>query len=115
MDQAGLQPKEDLMRTDGNSCFRATLTGVLMVAGMVALPMAVRSEETSTTPSSTTVVPVRLHERHPNIRKAIKKLEVAKEDLQRAPHDFGGHRLNAVHAIDQALAELQLALQFDTE
>jgi hypothetical protein len=52
-------------------------------------------------------------ERHPEIRKAITALEHAKTDLQRANHDFGGHRAEALAACDKAIEQLRLALQYD--
>ena len=52
-------------------------------------------------------------EQHPRIRAAIKQLEEAKKELQAAPHDFGGHRADAVQAVDKALEQLRLALQYD--
>lgn len=53
------------------------------------------------------------HERHPEIHKAINKLKAAKEDLEKAAHDYAGHRVKAIQAIDQALEELRLALASD--
>lgn len=53
------------------------------------------------------------HERHPAIRSAIHALEKAKEDLQKANHDFGGHREAALKSCDDAIAQLKLALQYD--
>ena len=52
-------------------------------------------------------------EQHPRIRAAIKELQEAKKELQAAPHDFGGHRADAVQAVDKALEQLRLALQYD--
>jgi hypothetical protein len=53
-------------------------------------------------------------EQHPVIRAAIKDLERAKGGLQnRADNDFGGHRIKAIEAIDKALQELNLALEFE--
>ncbi len=52
------------------------------------------------------------NERHPQIRAAIKSLERAKNDLQRASHDFGGHR-EALEACNNAIEKLKLALQYD--
>jgi hypothetical protein len=40
-------------------------------------------------------------------------LEAAKHDLQRADHDFGGHRKQALEDCDKAIAQLKLALQYD--
>jgi hypothetical protein len=52
-------------------------------------------------------------EPHPEIRKAIAALERAKSDMQRASHDFGGHRADALAACDKAIEQLRLALQYD--
>ena len=52
-------------------------------------------------------------EPHPRIRAAIRELEAAKKELQEAPHDFGGHRADAVQAVDKAIEQLRLALQYD--
>jgi hypothetical protein len=49
---------------------------------------------------------------HPRIVAAIKALTAAKDELQAAPRDFGGHRADAVKAIDAAIQQLNLALQF---
>lgn len=52
-------------------------------------------------------------ERHPKIRQAIHALEQAKDDLQHADHDFGGHRVEAIQSIDRAIEQLRTALKFD--
>lgn len=53
------------------------------------------------------------NEAHPRIHAAIKELQEAKAELQAAPHDFGGHRADAVMAVDKAIEQLRLALQYD--
>jgi hypothetical protein len=53
------------------------------------------------------------NEQHPRIHAAIKELQAAKAELQKAPHDFGGHRADAVQAVDKAIEQLRLALQYD--
>lgn len=53
------------------------------------------------------------NERHPHIRAAIRELQEAKHELQTASHDFGGHREDAVKACDEAIRQLQQALQYD--
>ena len=52
-------------------------------------------------------------ERHPNIRRAMNALRAARNDLEHADHDFGGHRVEAIEAIDRAMQQLALALRFD--
>jgi hypothetical protein len=52
-------------------------------------------------------------EPHPHIRSAITELVSARAELKNAAHDFGGHRVEAIRAIDGALKQLRLAQQFD--
>jgi len=52
-------------------------------------------------------------ERHPAIRAAINALEKAKVDLEHAAHDFGGHRAEALKAVDYAIKQLREALEYD--
>ena len=53
------------------------------------------------------------HQRRPRIQSALRALYDAREDLQNAAHTFGGHRVNAIRAIDAAIAQLKLALKYD--
>lgn len=53
------------------------------------------------------------NEHHPHIRSAIHELQEAKHELQIAAHDFGGHRVEALRACEEAIHQLQLALQYD--
>jgi hypothetical protein len=47
---------------------------------------------------------------HPaEIHMAIEKLEHTKTDLQKAGDDWGGHRMEALKHVDEALAELHKA------
>ena len=52
-------------------------------------------------------------ERHPHIRAAIHELREARHELKVADHDFGGHRVEALGSVDQAIKQLELALKFD--
>lgn len=49
-------------------------------------------------------------EEHPMIRRAINALHSAKTDLQNAAHDYCGHRVGALEATNNALSQLQQAL-----
>jgi hypothetical protein len=83
---------------------------VLPAALLLTLaPASARNDARAATPPKTSTRP----ERHPRIRSAIRELEAAKTELQKAPHDFGGHRADAVVAVDRALAQLRIALQYD--
>jgi hypothetical protein len=63
--------------------------------------------------ASSDVVLAAERERHPNIRRAMEALRAARDDLEHADHDFGGHRVAAIGAIDRAVEQLELALRFD--
>ncbi|HJT07233.1 MAG TPA: twin-arginine translocation signal domain-containing protein [Stellaceae bacterium] len=52
-------------------------------------------------------------EPHPALRSAINALERARNDLQHAAHDFGGHRVEAIQSIDRALEQLRIAMRYD--
>jgi uncharacterized protein HemX len=49
-------------------------------------------------------------ERHPQIHAAIRALRNAAGHLERAAHDYGGHRAKALELVRGAEAELQQAL-----
>jgi hypothetical protein len=72
--------------------------GVLSL-GLVAEPTAAQAQEK--------------RERHPHIHKAITELKEAKKELEKADHDFGGHRVDAIKAADNAIKQLEKALEFD--
>ena len=83
----------------------ATLTAVL------TLPLAAATQPTKPARPVSGVV----QEPHPQIMAAMRALEAARLHLQRAAHDFGGHRVKAIRAIDAALVQLKLALQYDKD
>jgi hypothetical protein len=49
---------------------------------------------------------------HPRIAAAIAALRDARDYMQKAPHDFGGHRVEAIRASDDAIRQLNLALGY---
>lgn len=50
---------------------------------------------------------------HPEIRDALASLHHAKDHLEHAAHDFGGHRVEAIHAVDEAIRQLEICLKYD--
>lgn len=52
-------------------------------------------------------------ERHPMIREAMEQLQQTRAMLSHADHDFGGHRVAAMHEIDEAIRQLQQAQRAD--
>src|SRR5579863_1110933 len=49
---------------------------------------------------------------HPRIATAIAALKDARAYLEAAPHDFGGHKADAIRATDVAIRQLNLALAY---
>ena len=62
--------------------------------------------------SSAAVKPAH-REHHSEIHKAMRKLRGAKQDLEKAAHDNGGHKAKAIEAINKALEELRAAVESD--
>jgi hypothetical protein len=52
-------------------------------------------------------------ERHREIDEAIASLRRAREHMEHAAHDFGGHRLEALKATDEATHPLEVCLKYD--
>jgi hypothetical protein len=50
--------------------------------------------------------------RHPEIADALHALDRAKDHLEHAAHDFGGHRVDAIRAIDEAHHQLEICMQY---
>src|SRR6267143_880484 len=63
-------------------------------------------------PPATTATPA---EPHPEIREALGALRRAKEHVEHAAHDFGGHRVEAIEATNQAIKQLELCLKYDKD
>jgi hypothetical protein len=63
-------------------------------------------------PNSTTATAA---EPHPEIREAIAALRRAKEHMEHAAHDFGGHRVEALRATDVAIHQLEDCLKYDRD
>ena len=61
-------------------------------------------------PNAATATPA---EPHPEIREAIAALRRAKEHMEHAAHDFGGHRAEAIRATDAAIHQLEECLKYD--
>lgn len=75
-------------------------------AGGKAIPAA------TSQPSTATADP---GEPHPQIREALGALRRAKEHLEHAAHDFGGHRVDALKATDEAIRQLEICLKYDMD
>jgi len=67
--------------------------------GLVALLLAISS-------------PSPAFARHPEIEDALRALQNAKSHLEHAAHDFHGHRVDAIKAIDEADRQLRICMQY---
>ena len=93
---------------------------LLMIAAIsliltLAMPaLAASSPTPAKSPAHAKVVPAPAPpEEHPQIRAALAALRNSKEHLEHAADDFGGHRVEAIHAIDEAIRQLEICLKYD--
>jgi hypothetical protein len=54
-------------------------------------------------------------ERQPHMRAALHALKNARQQLDTAEADKGGHRASAIHLVDQAIHEVEAGIQFDNK
>ena len=87
------------------SFFASAVLGVSMLATGVAMAQPPAPPAPASAPAPA--------EQHPHIKSAIHELEEAKHELETAAHDFGGHRVEAIEAVNNALKQLREALQYD--
>ncbi|HYL83773.1 MAG TPA: hypothetical protein VE263_06040 [Candidatus Angelobacter sp.] len=92
---------------------------ILTFAFLASTHAAPNKTNTPATPAATaqpatpaTATPA---EPHPQIREALGALRRAKEHLQHAAHDFGGHRVEALAATDRAIEQLEICLKYDKD
>ena len=83
------------------ACCRAFLVLVVAMLGVVSLP-AQDAEKKAAVPAKAAL---------DKAQDLIKDLY--KKELENADHDFGGHRKEAIEAIDVAIKQLEKALKFD--
>jgi hypothetical protein len=92
--------------------FLATLTLALaFVATTPAAPSHANALPAAAAQPAAAAAPAA--EPHPEIREALASLRHAKEHMEHAAHDFGGHRVDALHATDEAIHQLEICLKFD--
>jgi len=104
-------------------------TKILTILGLTILALAlcfsVNTTQASPKPPAAAAVPAAspqpaaapaaVPEPHPEIREAIESLRRARNHLDHAAHDFGGHRVEAIKAIDESLRQLQDCLKYDRD
>ncbi len=94
-------------------------TLVLAFAFITTAPAAPNTANAPATPATSalpaTPAATPAAEPHPEIREALASLRRAKEHMEHAAHDFGGHRVEAIEATNQAIKQLELCLKFDKD
>ncbi|HEV2970008.1 MAG TPA: hypothetical protein VGY55_08460 [Pirellulales bacterium] len=87
------------------------------VAGVAVLGTAFLAGSALLTDGIIGIAPTPAHadelEHHPHLHRAIRELREARKELKDADHDFGGHRADAVKAVDVAIDQLETALKYD--
>ncbi len=61
----------------------------------------------------TSAVRLAVAEPQPQMRAALMALRNAKDHLEKASHDKGGHRVRAIGLINQAISEVEKGIAFD--
>jgi hypothetical protein len=82
----------------------------------VATPAAPKAPASAAVPAATPLPkaePATPPEPHPEIRESIAALRRARDHMQHAAHDFGGHKAEAIKATDEAIRQLEICLKFD--
>jgi hypothetical protein len=100
------------------ACLLVVASLALTFAFMASTPAAPNKANSSAAPAASpvpspaTATPA---EPHPQIREALAALHRAKEHMEHAAHDFGGHRVEALRATDDAIRQLEVCLKFDKD
>jgi len=89
-----------------------SIVAIVALVFMFAFPVAVPAAPPVPKPQPA-AHPAAAPEPHPEIREAIASLRRAREHLDHAAHDFGGHRVEAIRAIDEAIGQLETCLKYD--
>ena len=98
-------------------CSILSVSALMLSLGLPAAaanPKAAGAPTATASAKAVTVAPAP-PEKHPQIREALESLRNSKQHLEHAAHDFGGHRVEAIKAIDEAIHQLEICLQYDRD
>jgi hypothetical protein len=103
------------LKTKRRNCMKKVLMSLLFGAFFLTGACFAQTPPPVEAPAAAmaAVKPVVHHEHHPEIHKAMRKLRGAKQDLEKATQEYGGHKAKAMEAISKALEELRAALESD--
>ena len=97
-------------------CLLALASLILAFAFMSSTPAAPNKANSPAVPAASALpaaATATAAEPHPEIHEALAALRRAKEHMEHAAHDFGGHRVEALRATDEAIRQLEICLKFD--
>jgi hypothetical protein len=95
---------------------RLIALGSLAVLLTTAAPLVVRAQNGAPLPPPAPRRQLRQRrERHPELMRALRILQRAHTTLMQANRDFGGHRAKAAELTNQAIREVQAAIQYDKD
>jgi hypothetical protein len=89
----------------------ATFVVVLAIAVMVISPVPSKAASAPAVEAAPAASPAPVPP-HPEIQRAIEALHVARTHIHDAAHDFGGHREDALHAVDEAIHQLEICMKY---
>ncbi|HKN36174.1 MAG TPA: hypothetical protein VJX16_23275 [Terriglobales bacterium] len=91
----------------------ATLAAVLALPN-IAFGQARAPEDKDDKPKTAKAGKKEGNEKHPVIHHSIQELQAVKKELTtKAASDFGGHKVEAIKSIDEAIHHLQEGLAYD--
>jgi len=88
---------------------RARVAGLGLLAGIcgIGLTLASLNSGVAATPGQSG----HSGKDDPEIHRALHSLREARHELKEAKHDFDGHREDALHAVDEAIKQLEVCLK----
>jgi hypothetical protein len=97
---------------------KAKILGVVILAALVLAVAFSASAPAAPNTASASAVPAPEPAKaapadHPEIHDALNSLRHAREHLEHAAHDYGGHRADALRATDEAIRQLEICLKYD--
>jgi hypothetical protein len=97
-------------------CLGTVVAFALALCLSMTTPAAPKSPATAAVPAAAAqpaAEPAASPEPHPEIHEALNALRRAKDHMEHAAHDFGGHRVDALRATDEAIRQLEICLKYD--
>jgi Spy/CpxP family protein refolding chaperone len=111
----GLQGENDMKKLTSFVGIAALVLGVAFLTVAHAAPKAAPAPAAAATAAqpAPNATPAPDPQGHPEIHAALEALRNARAHIHDAAHDFHGHREAALHAVDAAINQLNICMQYD--